>query len=62
MLWRYSTLSNGIKILKWPDKSTTSYDMLDFKSYIKKLTRKYLLIQRHLLQIQGNHLQYLKFN
>ena len=21
---------------KWPDKSTTSYDMLDFKSYILK--------------------------
>ena len=22
---------------KWPDKSTTSYDMLDFKSYIENL-------------------------
>ena len=25
----------------WPDKSTTSYDMLDFKSYIKSLTRNW---------------------
>ena len=24
------------KDVKWADKSTTSYDMLDFKSYIKK--------------------------
>ena len=23
--------------LKWPDKSTTGYDMFDFKSYIKNL-------------------------
>ena len=22
---------------KWPDKSTTSYDMIDFKSYITNL-------------------------
>ena len=22
---------------KWPDKSATSYDMLDFKSYLKNL-------------------------
>ena len=39
--------------LKWPNKSTTGYDMLDFKSYIKSLTRKYLVIGRHMLQIQG---------
>ena len=26
---------------KWPDKSTTNYNMLDFKGYIKSLTRKY---------------------
>ena len=32
-------------ITKWADKSTTSYDMLDFKSYIKSLTRKYRLIK-----------------
>ena len=25
------------KTEKWADKSTISYDMLDFKSYIKKL-------------------------
>ena len=30
---------------KWADKSTTSYDMLDLKSYIKNLTRKYLVIK-----------------
>ena len=30
---------------KWPDKSTTSYDMSDFKSYIKSLARKYWLIK-----------------
>ena len=30
---------------KLPDKSTKSYDMLDFKSYIKCLTRKYRLIK-----------------
>ena len=49
-------------LIKWPDKSTTSYDMLDFKSYIKSFTRKYLVIGRHMLQIQGIFLQYLKFN
>ena len=31
----------------------TSYDMLDFKSYTKSLTLKYLVIERHMLQIQG---------
>ena len=36
--------------------------MLDFKSYIKSLERKYLVIERHKLQIQGLLLQYLKFN
>ena len=34
-------------IHKWLDKSTTSYDMLDFKSNIKSLTRKYLANPRH---------------
>ena len=29
----------------WPDKSTTRYDMLDFKSYIKSLARKYRIIK-----------------
>ena len=48
--------------IKWADKSTTSYDMLDIKSYINSLTRKYLVIGRHMLQIQGILLQYLKFN
>ena len=43
--------------IKLPDKSTTSYDKLDFKSYIKSLTRKYLEIGRHMLQIQGILLQ-----
>ena len=47
---------------KWPDKSTTSYNMLHFKSYIKNLYGKYLVIERHMLQIQGILLQYLKFD
>ena len=41
------------KITKWPDKSTTSYIMLDFKSDIKNLQGKYLDIERHILQIHG---------
>ena len=49
-------------VIKWPEKSTTSSDMLDFKSSIKSLTRKYLMIERHMLQIQGILFQYLKFN
>ena len=48
--------------MKWADKSTTSYDMLDFKSYIKSLTRKYLLTERHMLKLKGILLQNLKFN
>ena len=36
--------------------------MLDLKSYIKNLKHKYLVIQRHMLQIQGILLQYLKFD
>ena len=40
---------------KWPDKSTTSYDMLDIKS---NLRNKYLVIERHMLHIQGILLQY----
>ena len=36
--------------------------MVDFKNYIKNLTRKYLVIERHFLAIQGILLQYLKFN
>ena len=47
---------------KWADKSTTSYDILDFKAYIKKLEGKYLVIERHMLQIQGILLQCLKLN
>ena len=48
--------------IKWPDKSTTSYDMLDFKRYAANLTSKYRVIERHLLQIQGILLHYLKLN
>ena len=48
--------------MKWPDKSTTSYDMLDNNSYTKSLTRKYMVIERHMLQIQGILLQHLKLN
>ena len=51
-----------ISIMKWPDNSTTSYNMLDLKSYIKNLYGKYLVIERHMLQIQGLLLQYLKLN
>ena len=59
----YNLTAEKIIINKWPDKSTTSYDMLDFKSYIKSLTRENLVIGRHnMLQIQGIPLQYLKFN
>ena len=47
---------------KVPDKSTTGYDMLDFKSFTKSLTRKTLVIERHILQIQGILLHHLKFN
>ena len=36
--------------------------MLDFKSYTKSLTSKYLLIERNMLQIQGILLQHLKLN
>ena len=49
-------------MVKRPDKSSTSYDMLDFKSYTKSLTRKYLVIVSHMLQIQGLLFQYLKLN
>ena len=51
-----------IQSFKWPDKSTTSYDRLDFKSYLKNLSGKYLAIERHMLQIQGILLQYLYIN
>ena len=47
---------------KWPDISTRSYDMLDFKNDINNLTRKYLVTERHMLKLQGILLQYLKFN
>ena len=36
--------------------------MLDFESDIKNLSGKYLVIERHILQIQDILLQYLKFN
>ena len=41
---------------KWPDKSATSYALLDFESNIENL------IKRHILQIQDILLKYLKFN
>ena len=47
---------------KWPDKSITSYAMLDFESDIENLLGKYLVIERHILQIQDILLQYFKFN
>ena len=50
------------KFDKWADKSTTSYDMLDFKSYIRYLTRKYLVTEPHMLKLKGILLQYLKFD
>ena len=36
---------------KLPDKSTTSYAMLDFESEMK-MQGKHLVIERHILQIQ----------
>ena len=48
--------------IKWADKSLASYDMLDFKSYKRKLTRKYLVTERHMLKLQCILLQYFKFN
>ena len=51
-----------INFLKWADKSTTTYNIVDFENYIKNLTRKYLVIERNILKIQGILLQYLKFN
>ena len=47
---------------KWPDKSTTSNDMLDFESGKESLKGKYLVIEHHILQIQDILLHYLKFN
>ena len=58
-LWMFLELR---QILKWADKSTTSYDMLDFKSYIKNLTCKYLVNECHMLKLQGILLQYLKLD
>ena len=46
--------------IKWSDKSTTSYDLLNFTSYIKNVQGKYLVIERHMLQLQGILFQYLK--
>ena len=37
--------------VKRPDKSTISYAMLDFKSYVENLQRKYLVIERHTFTI-----------
>ena len=36
--------------------------MLDFKSYINNLLCTYLVIEHHMLQIQGIPLQYFKIN
>ena len=48
---------------KCPEKpTTTSYAMLDFESNIENLQRKYLVIERHILQIQEILLRYLNFN
>ena len=47
--------------VKWHDKSTTSYAMLDFETDIKNLQENYLVIERHILQIQDILLQYFKF-
>ena len=56
-----SNLTRGFGI-KCSDKSTTSYDMVDIKSYTKSLTCKYLVNKRHMLHIQGILLQHLKLN
>ena len=46
---------------KWPVQSTTCYAMLDFESDRENLQGKYLLIERHILQIQDILLQYLPY-
>ena len=38
---------------KFPDKSTTSYAIIDFESDIENLQGKYLIIERHILQIKA---------
>ena len=44
--------SKAMDGMKWPDKSTKSYVISDFKSYIKNnSTLKYLVIQRHTFAI-----------
>ena len=57
---------NGLKkpfqYFKWHDKSTACYDILDFKTFVKSLQGKCLVIERHMMQIQGILLQDLKFN
>ena len=43
--------NHGKITIKWPDKSTTSYAMLNFESDTKNVLGKYLVIECHILQI-----------
>ena len=62
MFQRYYLISPTPGFKKWPDKSTTSYAMLDFERDLENLEGKYLVIERQILQIQDILLQCLKFN
>ena len=55
-------MAGFVENLKWSDKSTTSYDMLDFKSYIKNLWGKYLVTERHMLQYLNLISRYVHYN
>ena len=44
-------MTSAESIVKWPDKSTTSYDMLDFKGYIENLLLKYRLIKQYIAKV-----------
>ena len=54
----YPVTLENTQVNKWPDKSTTSYAMLDFESDIENLKGKYLAIERQILQSQYILLQY----
>ena len=62
MLLQYKELNYRIYVPITNDKSTTNYGTLDFKCNTKSLTRKYLVIERHMLHIQDIPLQHLKLN
>ena len=44
--------TNFYEFKKWADKSTTTTMICQILSYIKNLSRKYLVTERHLLKLQ----------